>query len=119
MAAPGGRQMLTLPLPVHLLQGGWPASPARMQQRYAVVFSCWAPACAWGVASLRSRLAFGFGVDLATQEDGYPDEMEPEGQDDHTGEGAVGLAVGAESGHVEGKPSEASRKMAVPTRPPG
>jgi hypothetical protein len=36
-----------------------------------------------------------------------------------TGERAVRLAVQAELGHVNEKPSEASRKMTVPTMPPG
>ena len=48
-------------------------------------------------------LTFGFGVELAAEEDGDPGEVQPEDQDGDAGEGTIGLTVVAEPGDVEGE----------------
>ena len=53
------------------------------------------------MAALRGRLALGFGVDFAAEQHCYPGEVEPEGEDDHASESAVGLAVRPEFGDIE------------------
>src|SRR5215472_8770749 len=53
---------------------------------------------------LAARLALELGVDLAAEHDRDAGQVEPEHQDDETSERAVGLAVRAELGHVEGEP---------------
>jgi hypothetical protein len=55
------------------------------------------------VTRLCGRLTLGLGIDLAAQQHGQPGQVQPEDQDHHARERAVGLAVGAEPGHIEGE----------------
>src|ERR1700735_2865426 len=78
------------------------------------------------VAGLRGGFALGLGVDFGAEQDGQSGEVEPEDEDDHAGEGAVGFAVGAELGHVEreaergqqedGSADQAARADPLPAR---
>src|SRR5580692_11229886 len=52
-------------------------------------------------AGLGGGFPLGLGVDLAAEQDGDADQVQPEDEDRDAGEGAVGLAVVAELGHVE------------------
>ena len=78
--------------------------PVQQPGVYAAWFSFWA-ALAWacGVARFGGGLALGSGVDFRAQQDGDAGQAEPEDEDGYPGDGAVGLAVVAEPGHIEGE----------------
>lgn len=72
-----------------------------------------------GMPCLGGCLALGFGVDLSAQKDGDADQVEPEDQNGYPSEGAVGLAVVAELGHIEREAQRRGQEYDSGDGPPG